>query len=67
MLPDQQAFPKVATTSLPDAEKGGRLFSGTKLAGLVFQIACYYPSYWPTITTLAGADRLPASSTAMTV
>ena len=59
--------PAVAETSLPDAGKGGRLFSGTRLGSLVFHITSKYHSYWLTMVILAGSDRLPALSTAMTV
>ena len=53
--------------SLPRIGKGDRLFSGTKLDGLMSSIAFSYHSYWTKNVTVEGSDRLPALSTAMRV
>jgi len=57
---------QLLSNKLPSFE-GSLSISGTRLDSLIFSIAFCYGSYWLTIVILAGADRLPASSTAMTV
>jgi hypothetical protein len=63
-------FPPSSRSQRPGAVSFGRMrrefvyASGIKVCSLMSPLD---RSYWPTIVIVAGSDRLPASSTAMTV